>query len=139
MLKQFEGLKKRQFCVEVKKIFYQNNDVTTCVLDVLIPLGIKNYEINTIVEKKFPEAHIISNCARFVIKGISKPRGGDKYDEKKGKTIAYSKAQWKAYSITTRILDILTDYYSSKAIIYSRAAEFLDMATDREREFLDSL
>ena len=147
MLKQFEGLKKRNLCKEKDKRFYQTGEVTTCVVSFIIPVSIFkwNDELQKLIEKKFPgvicvwDRDVDFTCPFCTVVAHCGPQRGDTYDEKKGKTIAYSKAQRKMYSITTRILVLASSWAYQKAYELERSAAFMSMTCDREQKFIDSL
>lgn len=139
MIKEFEGLKKRMFCIEVNKMFYYNAETTTCVTRFIVPINGADEFIETL-RKKFPESNPNSwrQCAYFTVVGTSTPTI-DKYDKKRGEIISYSKCQRKAYSITSRVLKLLSKYHKEKAEYYSKSSNFLNMAFEREDNFLKSL
>ena len=147
MLKQFEGLKKRNLCREEDKRFYKQGDVTICVVSFNIPQSIFkwNDSLQRLVERKFPNVVCLWNniagqaCPTCTVVAHCSPKKGDKYDEKKGETIAYSKAQRKMYSITTRILVLASNWAAEESAKLERAAAFMAMTCDREQRFIDSL
>lgn len=144
MLKQFEGLKKKNYCVELKKTFYKHGERTTCIVEMAIPVPYWMHGAGKNVIKKFPNINAgwteeAWDCYKFTIIGTCIPKDGDIYDEKKGETIAYSKCQRKAYSITARVLAMLSNELAKFSANYEKAAAFMAMACDREQRFIDSL
>lgn len=140
MIKEFEGLKKRNFCKELNKKFYKHGEQTTCVMDMGIPM---DFDLVSLVyysiRKKYPNVRMVSSGLIFTVTGTCHPSGGDSYDEKKGKTIAYSKCQKKAYSLTARVLNRISNELAKLSAHYEKAAAFMMMASDRESNFLNSL
>ena len=140
MIKEFEGLKKRNFCKETKKKFYKHGEQTTCVIAVDIPMSFDILgKLWPVLKRKFPTVRIVSTGLFFTVTGTCHPSGGDSYDEKKGKTIAYSKCQKKAYSLTARVLNRISNELAKLSANYEKAAAFMMMASDRENNFLNSL
>lgn len=148
MLKQFEGLKKRHFCYEVEKRYYKHGETTTCVLDIFIPISHKldTDDIGKYIVGKFPNLSFTFNQKAEYHWGFSTtivataiPTMGDVYDEKAGETISYSKCQKKAYSISSRLMERLSSYLTEEAGRLEKASAFMDMAREREINFLDSL
>lgn len=144
MLKQFEGLKKKNFCVELNKKFYKHGERTTCVAKMAIPIPwwmpVKS------VLKMFPELRKSQNfttklddCMILTVKATCCPSGGDEYDEKKGETIAYSKCQRKAYRIAARVLEKLSDYLAEESGKFERASAFMSLCYERENNFLNTI
>lgn len=140
MIKEFEGLKKRNFCKELSKKFYKHDEQTTCVMDMGIPMDF--YLVSLLyspIRKKYPNVTMTPSGLIFTVTGTCHPSGGDSYDEKKGKTIAYSKCQKKAYSLTARVLNRISNELAKLSAHYEKAAAFMMMASDREDNFLNSL
>lgn len=140
MIKEFEGLKKKNFCKEINKKFFKHGEQTTCVVTVHIPMSYDLLEeLAPVIKRKFPtvKSHIVGLL--FTVTGTCHPSGGDSYDEKKGKTIAYSKCQKKAYSLTARVLNRVSNELAKISAHYEKAAAFMMMASDRESNFLNSL
>lgn len=145
--KRFCGLKKRNFLTEKDKVYYIRDRSTVCVLTVKIPiekiipaLSMFMYDI---IRKRFPEAKL--DCGDygfgtvFTVKGKAFCAYSDAYDEAYGMTIAYSKAQAKAYSIATRVYAALSDKlldWANKAVSVS---EFLEGTYNREINFLSTI
>lgn len=140
MIKEFEGLKKRNFCRETKKKFYKHGEQTTCVVAVRIPMSLYILgELWPVLKRKFPTVNMDPIGLFFTVTGTCHPSGGDSYDEKKGMTIAYSKCQKKAYSLTARVLNRISNELAKLSAHYEKAAAFMMMASDRESNFLNSL
>lgn len=140
MIKEFEGLKKRNFCREVEKKFYKHGEQTTCVVKVRIPMSLYILgELWPVLKRKFPTVNMDPTGLFFTVTGTCHPSGGDSYDEKKGRTIAYSKCQKKAYSLTARVLNRVSNELAKLSAHYEKAAAFMMMASDRENNFLNSL
>ena len=140
MIKEFEGLKKRNFCREVEKKFYKHGEQTTCVATMQIPMSFDILgELWPVIKRKFPTVKLDLTGMFFTVTGTCHPSGGDSYDEKKGRTIAYSKCQKKAYSLTARVLNRISNELAKISAHYEKAAAFMMMASDREDNFLNSL
>lgn len=140
MIKEFEGLKKREFCKALERRFYKHGEQTTCVVAVYMPVNFDILEaLWPILKGKFPTVERDPMGLYFTVTGTCHPSGGDSYDEKKGKTIAYSKCQKKAYSLTARVLNRISNELAKLSAHYEKAAAFMMMASDREDNFLNSL
>lgn len=140
MIKEFEGLKKRNFCREVEKKFYKHGEQTTCVATMQIPMSFDILgELAPVIKRKFPTVKLDFTGMFFTVTGTCHPSGGDSYDEKKGRTIAYSKCQKKAYNLTARVLNRISNELAKLSAHYEKAAAFIMMASDRESNFLNSL
>lgn len=140
MIKEFEGLKKRNFCREVEKKFYKHGEQTTCIATIQIPMSFDILrELAPVIKRKFPTVKLDFTGMFFTVTGTCHPSGGDSYDEKKGRTIAYSKCQKKAYSLTARVLNRISNELAKLSAHYEKASAFMMMASDRENNFLNSL
>lgn len=140
MIKEFKGLKKRNFCREVEKKFYKHDEQTTCVMQVVIPMSFDMTDLLwPMIKRKYPTAKLSVYGPAFIVTGTCHPHKGDSYDEKKGETIAYSKCQKKAYSLTARVLNRISNELAKLSAHYEKAAAFMMMASDRENNFLNSL
>ena len=148
MFKEFNGLKKRHFCLETSKKFYKHGEVTTCVLGIFIPVTAELHtpKITKYILGKFPQLKWdYSSKAEYTwgfsatIVATAIPTIGDIYNEKLGETISYSKCQKKAYSITSRVLERLACFMAGESVRLEMGSAFMDMCREREFNFLDSL
>lgn len=146
--KRFEGLKKRNYMIELKKAFYKENKVTVCALSVAIPTGdlvpvaMSKHLFNRI-RGGFPNVRFNFDVGApaFLInvRGKSVCTSDDKYDEALGETIAYSKAQAKAYSVVSRISAIIASDLIGWGTHAGNVSEFFNMASEREIKFVKSI
>lgn len=144
-LKLYEGFKKRNYVVELKKSFIQEKNKTTCFLDVWFPMdsinkGCFSNKFLKKLEKAFPLLEP-DPCGEGLVtqtKGIVTCSDNDAFNEKLGKTLAYSKAQRKAYSIASRLLGLMMDEFSVQAWEALKAKGFMQMCADREKRFIES-
>ena len=146
-LKQFVGLKKGDYVFEFEKKFFHHDNITVCVMDVdfllreLYPDVMDDSELLEKLKKKFPSLKYFSpfRALACTIVGKSVCTKDDVFDEKRGETIAYSKAQRKAYHIASRIALFISQYYEKKHAEACRVGHFLQMAADREDNFVKSI
>lgn len=154
-------MKKRNFCTEVNRIVYVDKEKQTshCKLDCCINLfpdedNMVPYTLIDKLKKKYPCE--IKNKDGKVIKqlGLNHSYGdifyvhvettatchsGDTFDEKKGKTIAYSKAQKKLYGLLARVYKDILMFYDDNSLKAKDAYVMFDRYWEREHKFLNTI
>ena len=95
-------MKKRTFCEETKKVIYTKGKKTYCKLDCTLDLFPEysdvplSWDASKKLEKKYKNLkYDFGNCFTIHVEAVAVCQEGDTFDEKKGRTIAYSKAQRK--------------------------------------------
>ena len=149
--KRFEGLKKKDFVVEISKNYYEQpkvykqGEIVMCVLKAALPLreimlGASTPKVIAKITKAFPEVkfNFNPNAEAFIIsaKGKAVCSEEDVFDEAIGKSIAYAKAQGKIYSICSRIIKIIKESYLNIAEYNQNIEDFLMKASERERFYV---
>lgn len=154
-------MKKRNFCTEVNRIVYANKKEQTshCKLDCCINLfpdedNMVPYALVDELKKRFPceiknkEGKVIKQLGlkhdygdvfHIHIETIATCHSGDTFDEKKGKTIAYSKAQFKLYHLLGRVYQFMEMYFARESERTKEAKEMFARYTLREASFLDDI
>ena len=137
--------KKRNYVIEKRKSFIQENNKIKCYLDVWFPLNSINegwfgQKFSEKLIKRFPnlEPDITGEGLITQIIGVATCSSEDEFNEKTGKTLAYSKAQMKAYSIARRLLALIVNEYANRFWKTLNAEGFMKMCTDREKRFINS-
>lgn len=145
-LKQFVGLKKNDMVCEGHMEFHMRDNIVVCVLNVDIIIGslypgiFSDVILREKLVKRFPEFTKNRNpWLEATIVGKAVCSENDTFDEKLGKTIAYSKAQKKAYSIASRVALFISQHLEIKSAEICRMGHFLKMAADREENFVKSI
>lgn len=149
--KRFEGLKKKDFVVEISKNYYEQpkvykqGEIVMCVLKAALPLreimlGASTPKVINRITKAFPEVkfNFNPNAEAFIVtaKGKAVCSEEDVFDEAIGKSIAYAKAQGKIYSICSRIIKIIKEFYLNMAESNQNIEDFLMKASERERFYV---
>lgn len=149
--KRFEGLKKKDFVVEISKNYYEQpkvykqGEIVMCVLKAALPLreimlGALTPKVINRITKAFPEVkfNFNPNAEAFIVtaKGKAVCSEEDVFDEAIGKSIAYAKAQGKIYSICSRIIKIIKEFYLNMAESNQNIEDFLMKASERERFYV---
>lgn len=139
-------MKKRNFCTETKRVVYTNPKEKTsyCKLDCTVELfpeqEIITWELSQELSKKFPMLkHQYGDIFDIHIETKATCQAGDIFDAEKGKTIAYSKAQFKLYHLLGRVYQFMEIYFAGGATRAKEAKEMFARYTSREAYFLDSL
>lgn len=155
-------MKKRQFCEEIKRVVYVDKEKQTshCKLDCYITLfpdedNMVPYALIDKLKKKYPceiktkdgrvikqlgLRHDYSDVFYVHVETTATCHSGDTFDEKKGKTIAYSKAQLKLYHLLCRIYTDMENYFSKKQMETSKEVrEMFNRYAAREASFLSTL
>jgi hypothetical protein len=139
-------MKKRNFCKEVKRIVYYNpkTQTTHCNLDCTIELYPEQetitWDLAKEIEKKYPLLkHQYSDVFTVHIETTAVCREGDTFDEKKGKTIAYSKAQLKLYDLLNRVYNYMEIYFGDRKYEAQEARRMFFRYANREASFLKGL
>lgn len=149
--KRFEGLKKKDFVVEISKNYYEQpkvykqGEIVMCILKAALPLkeimlGASTPKVIAKITKAFPEVkfNFNPNAEAFIVtaKGKAVCSEEDVFDEAIGKSIAYAKAQGKIYSICSRIIKIIKEFYLNMAESNQNIEDFLMKASERERFYV---
>ena len=146
--KRFEGLKKSDYIIEKDKTFFKRDNVTVCVLDVVIPIDdlIPGTISDSLVNKihlGFPEVQFNYNecfpAFMVNVRGKAVCTPDDEYNEKVGETVAYSKAQAKAYSIVNRLATIMAQYLATWSAHAQNVSEYFKIAQLREMNFVNNI
>ena len=144
-LKQFVGLKKKSVLQEGEKKFFYKDNITVCVLPVvftiryLYPGLVSDFHFREQLSRRFPEIGDDPLWAEINVVGKAVCSDNDVFDKKLGETIAYSKAQRKAYAIASRIALFASRYLEVKSAEACKMGHFLKMAADREENFVKSI
>ena len=92
------------------------------------------------IEKKYPLLkHQYSDVFTVHIETTAVCREGDTFDEKKGKTIAYSKAQLKLYDLLNRVYNYMEIYFGDRKYEAQEARRMFFRYANREASFLKGL
>lgn len=149
--KRFEGLKKKDFVVEISKNYYEQpkvykqGEIVMCILKAALPLkeimlGASTPKVIAKITKAFPEVkfNFNPNAEAFIVtaKGKAVCSEEDVFDEAIGKSITYAKAQGKIYSICSRIIKIIKEFYLNMAESNQNIEDFLMKASERERFYV---
>ena len=141
-------MKKKSFCTEDKKVLYVNSKtgVAHCILDCTIDVAPDNDDdipwslvthlrdkYNAVLEQQY------GSIFRARIETQAVCHGGDVFDAKKGKTIAYSKAQLKLYHLCKRVFADMQAFFDKKHQEYSAVQEMFKRYRAREYNFVKSI
>lgn len=146
--KRFEGLKKSNYIIEVDKTFFKRDNVTVCVLDVVIPIddlipGTISDSLVSRIHLGFPEVQFNYNecfpAFMVNVRGKAVCTPDDEYNEEVGETVAYSKAQAKAYSIVNRLATIMAQYLATWSAHAQNVSEYFKIAQLREMNFVNNI
>ena len=146
--KRFEGLKKSDYIIEKDKTFFKRDNVTVCVLDVVIPIDdlIPGTISDSLVNKihlGFPEVQFNYNecfpAFMVNVRGKAVCTPDDEYNEEVGETVAYSKAQAKAYSIVNRLATIMAQHLATWFAHAQNVSEYFKIAQLREMNFVNNI
>lgn len=154
-------MKKRNFCTEVNRVVYVDKEKQTshCKLDCCINLfpdedGMVPYALINKLRKKYPceiktkdgrvikqlgLRHDYSDIFYVHVETTATCHSGDTFDEKKGKTIAYSKAQKKLYGLLARVYKDILMFYDDNSLKAKDAYVMFDRYWEREHGFLDAI
>lgn len=154
-------MKKRNFCTEVNRIVYVDKEKQTshCKLDCCINLfpdedNMVPYALIDKLKKKYP-CEIKTKKGEFIkqlgldysygdifyvhVETTATCHSGDTFDEKRGKTIAYSKAQKKLYGLLERVYEDMAMFYAQSTFKVRDANAMFRRYKDREHNFLDNI
>ena len=138
-------MKKRNFCTETKRVVYiDRHNVAHCALECVVDLSCDGdglpWELLSHIRDKYPNI-TYKCCDTFTIHIETKAtcHGGDIFDEKKGKTIAYSKAQLKLYNLLSRIYADMEKYYNNQKKLSESVKEMFQRYENRERNFVENI
>lgn len=147
---RFSKIKKKCLIKEYDKILYCNkkNNKSYCTLHIGIIVNNNRVmpptDLILEIRKKYPRCFLrTDNDGHIVlittIKAVATCSEHDTFDEKKGKTVAYSKAQMKAYDLAKRIYATISLYHTMKHAEFE--ANWMTMATyyNREVSFLKGM
>lgn len=146
--KRFEGLKKSDYIFEMGKTFFKRDNVTVCVLDVVIPIGdlVPGTISDSLVDKihsGFPEVQFNYNesfpAFMVGVRGKAVCTPDDEYNEEVGETVAYSKAQAKAYSIVNRLATTMAQHLATWSAHAQNVSEYFKIAQLRETNFVNNI
>lgn len=146
--KRFEGLKKSDYIIEVDKTFFKRDNVTVCVLDVVIPIddlvpGTISDNLVNRIHSGFPELRFNYNecfpAFMVSVRGKAVCTPDDEYNEEVGETVAYSKAQAKAYSIMNRLAVIIAQNLARWFVHAQNVSEYFKIALEREANFVKNI
>lgn len=146
--KRFEGLKKHDYIIEFSKEFFCRDNVTVCVLGVAMPIdnlvpGTISGSLIDKIHSGFPEVQFNYNVEHpaFIvnIRGKAVCTPDDKYSEEVGKTVAYSKAQAKAYGIVSRIATLIGAELTMWWTHAANVSEYFATAKKREVNFVKNI
>lgn len=154
-------MRKRNFCTEVNRVVYVDKEKQTshCKLDCCINLfpdedGMVPYALIDKLRKKYPceiktkdgkvikqlgLRHDYSDIFYVHVETTATCHSGDTFDEKKGKTIVYSKAQKKLYGLLERVYGDIAMFYEQNLVKARDANAMFHRYRDREHRFLDSI
>lgn len=154
-------MRKRNFCTEVNRVIYVDREKQTshCKLDCCINLfpdedNMVPYALIDKLKKKYPceiktkEGKVIKQLGLnhsygdvfYVhIETQATCHSGDTFDEKKGKTIAYSKAQKKFYGLLARVYMDISRFYTQNSLKTRDIHAMFSRYWDRECRFLDGI
>lgn len=144
MKSTFKRIRKRNLFKEEKRVLYHIGKKTYCNLTISIVFPkIMPAELITRLFKRFKYCSMsyTENGPMWVIKidAVATCLDSDTFDEKKGKTVAYSKAQAKAYNIAKRIYSVMADYYAEQQQEYENRCQTMIGYLNREMNFLDGM
>lgn len=154
-------MRKRNFCTEVNRIVYVDKEKQTshCKLDCCINLfpdedNMVPYALINKLKKKYP-CEIKTKKGEFIkqlgldysygdifyvhVETTATCHSGDTFDEKKGKTIAYSKAQKKLYGLLERVYRDIAMFYTQNSLKARNAHAMFSRYWEREHRFLDTI
>lgn len=141
-------MKKRQFCNEIKRVVYtvESDEAKTsyCKLDCIVDLssgGVElPWELFDYIRNKYPNiAHKCCDTFSIHIETKATCHEKDVFDEKRGKTIAYSKAQLKLYHLLRRIYADMENYFNKQMELSKEVKEMFDRYAAREASFISTL
>ena len=147
---RFSKIKKRHLIKEYGKILYCNkkNNKSYCTLHIGIVVSHNRImppaDLILEIRKRYPHCFLrTDNDGHLVfittIKTVATCSENDTFNEKKGKTVAYSKAQMKAYDLAKRIFATISLYHTIKHAEFD--ASWMAMAAyfNREVSFLKGM
>lgn len=154
-------MRKRNFCTEVNRVVYVDKEKQTshCKLDCCINLfpdedDMVPYALIEKLRKKYPceiktkDGKVIkqlglrydySDVFYVHVETTATCHSGDTFDEKKGKTIAYSKAQKKLYGLLDRVYMDMSVFYNLNSLKTRDACLMFNRYLNREHKFLDNI
>ena len=154
-------MRKRNFCTEVNRVVYVDKEKQTsyCKLDCCINLfpdedNMVPYALINKLKKKYPCEiktkdgkvikqlglnHAYGDVFYVHVETTATCHSGDTFDEKKGKTIVYSKAQKKLYGLLERVFMDVSEFYVQNLVKARDAHAMFRRYKEREYRFLDSI
>jgi hypothetical protein len=98
------------------------------------------YDLAKSIEKKYPALrHDFADVFSVHIEATAKCQAGDTFDAKKGKTIAYSKAQLKLYNLLERVFTDVEKFFEMNKDSATQAKQMFTRYANREASFLKTL
>lgn len=139
-------MKKRNFCEEQKRIIYTVGKTTHCKLDCIVDLfpdkesAVLPYDMHKKLERKYKGlTYDFGDCYTIHIEAQATCQEGDTFNEKKGRTIAYSKAQKKLYDLLRRLFFDVEKYLTDVATEAQNTRHMFNRYFAREYLFLSKL
>ena len=147
---RFAGMRKNDFNVEISKDFYvqKESNVVVCVLTVAMPLsnvvpGMMTETLCKRVLNGFPNVefnyHPKKEAFIIVTKGKAVCFKEDTFDELTGRSVAYAKAYGKSLSTVARIAKIVSKEQSKLAEFNNNLHDFMMIAAEREKEYINRI
>lgn len=139
-------MKKKNFCTETKRVVYANHKekASYCKLDCLVELfpgqEIITWDLAQELAKKFPMLkYQYGDVFHVHIETKAVCQAGDTFDIRRGKTIAYSKAQFKLYHLIGRIYRYMEIYFAEGTAKAREAKNMFTRYAVREASFLNNI
>lgn len=141
-------MKKKNYCTEDKRVVYMNTktNVAHCILDCTVDLAPEDddnipWNLSQALRDKYSAVleHQFGSVFKVHIETQAACQGGDSFDEKKGKTVAYSKAQLKLYNLLERVFEDMKVFLTKQAIEYTAVQEMFERYKKREENFVSSI
>lgn len=141
--------RKKNLIKEYKRVLYTNKKTkkTYCELDVGIVLSnngtLPPQELMQKLQKMYSHCHFGPDNDNILlitkIKAVAICSKDDTFDEKKGKTVAYSKAQMKAYDLAKRVYSNMSLFYAIKNAEFNEYWMSMVAYFNREVSFLKGM
>lgn len=140
----FKRIRKRNLFKEEKRVLYHVGEKTYCnlTISIVFPKILAAALIDRLFKRfKYCNMTYTENGPTWIItiKSVATCLKSDTFDEKKGKTIAYSKAQMKAYHIVERIYKTMVEYYAEQQQEYENKYQTMVGYLNREINFLKGM
>lgn len=142
-------VKKKNLIKEYNKVLYVNKKTkkSYCELDIGIVLSnngtMPPMDLMQKLQKMYKHCYfgpIDENVLLIAkVKSTATCSKDDTFDEKKGKTVAYSKAQMKAYDLAKRVYSEVSLYYATKNAEFNNNWMSMVAYFNREVNFLKGM